>query len=63
MWVPLNNFGWAAMAVSAVGAVFWILNYLLEQVPSFSRRASAAALAAITALAEIRDAWQKLSRK
>ncbi|MGW2813329.1 hypothetical protein [Streptomyces sp. NPDC001415] len=46
-----------------MGAIFWILNYLLEQVPSFSRRASAAALAVINALAEIRQAWQKLSQK
>lgn len=59
----MSNFGWAAAAASVVGAIFWILNYLLEQVPSFSRRASAAALAVINALAEIRQAWQKLSQK
>ncbi|WP_189308836.1 hypothetical protein [Streptomyces albospinus] len=59
----MNNFGWAAVAISAVGTIFYILNYLLEQVPSFSRRVSAAALSVITALTEIREAWQRMSRK
>lgn len=52
--IPMENVGWATAALPAVGGVFLVLTYVLDQIPGLSAKAEKA----ITALRRLRAAWR-----